>query len=72
MFKRFYTGNDSIPNSVEFARKVMSFGKNVSPAQIQGYFMMHKTSSPADVIENASHIWDDNRKSGSEKVTVKL
>lgn len=72
MFKRFYTGDDSIPNSVLFANKVLSFGKNVSPAQIQGYFMMHKTSTPADVIHNASHIWDDskgnNRKTDLEKL----
>lgn len=72
MFKRFYTGDDSIPNSVEFAKKVMSFGKNVSPAQIQGYFMMHKTSTPADVILDAGHIWDDSRQNNSEKLIEKL
>lgn len=72
MFKRFYTGDDSISNSVLFAQKVMSFGKNVSPAQIQGYFMMHKSSPITDVIHNADRIWDDSRKSGSDKVTNKL
>lgn len=73
MFKRFYTGENSIPNSVQFAEKVMSFGKNVSPAQIQGYFMMHKTSSPTDVITNASHIWDDaNKGSNRNKDNVKI
>ncbi len=69
MFKRFYTGDQSIPDSVEFAKKVMSYGKNVSPAQIQGYFMMHKTSTPDDVIQNAGHIWDDSRKNELAKVT---
>lgn len=69
MFKRFYTDSDSIPNSVEFAKKVMSFGKNVSPAQIQGYFMMHKMSSPAEVILNCGQIWDDSRTTDSKKLT---
>lgn len=69
MFKRFYTDENSIPNSVEFANKVMAFGKNVSPAQIQGFFMMHKTSSPADVIQNAGRIWEESRKNDLVKVT---
>lgn len=72
MFKRFYNGDDAIRNSVEFAKKVMSFGRNVSPAQIQGYFMMHKASTPAEVIENAGHIWDDSRKKELEKLNEKL
>ncbi len=55
MFKRFYAGDQSIPDSVESAKKVISYGKNFSPAQIQGHFMMHKTSTPGDVIQNAGH-----------------
>lgn len=65
MLKRFYTGDAD-----EFANKVLLFGKNVSPAQIQGYFMVHKMSSSADVIRNAGQIWDDSRKSEPQKVVA--
>lgn len=58
MFKRFYNGTENEQNARKFAEKVMSFKKPVSPAQIQGYFMIHKLSSQDTVIENAEHIWD--------------
>lgn len=63
MFKRFYTTDDSIRNSVEFAEKVTSFGRDVSPAQIQGYFMKHKTSTLEEIVNGADKIWEDSRKS---------
>lgn len=59
MFKRFFTAPDNIEQAVVFAERVMSFGRNVSPAQIQGYFMMHKKSDAATVIANAEQIWED-------------
>lgn len=46
---------------VRFADRVLATGKNVSPAQIQGYFMMHKTSREEDVIANIDQIWSEDR-----------
>lgn len=45
---------------VKFADRVLSTGKNVSPAQIQGYFMMHKTSKEEEVIANIEEIWSED------------
>lgn len=57
MFLRFYGGEDSTLQAKLFAEKVLLFKKNVSPAQIQGYFMFHKNSTPERVIENCEMIW---------------
>lgn len=57
MFLRFYDGENSRSQAQLFSEKVMSFNKNVSPAQIQGYFMFHKNSTPQQVIENCEMIW---------------
>ncbi|KAL6255177.1 mitochondrial chaperone BCS1 [Pogonomyrmex barbatus] len=59
MFLRFYKepGKDSGSLAKQFADSVMSFKKNVSPAQIQGYFMFHK-SNPNAVINNVGQIWE--------------
>lgn len=57
MFLRFYDGENSIIQAQSFSEKVLSFKKNVSPAQIQGYFMFHKNSTPLQVIENCEIIW---------------
>lgn len=57
MFLRFYDGEDSTSQARLFAEKVLSYKKNVSPAQIQGYFMFHKNSTTAQVIENCELIW---------------
>lgn len=59
MFRRFYNTPDNIKNASLFAKKVMSYGKNVSPAQIQGYFMMQKMSHPDEVIANCERIWSN-------------
>lgn len=45
---------------VKFADRVLATGKNVSPAQIQGYFMMHKMSKEEEVIANIGKIWSDD------------
>lgn len=62
MFKRFYGsqpsgGTHKIAYHELFADRVLSFGKNVSPAQLQGYFMMHKLSKEEEVIGNVERIW---------------
>lgn len=67
MFKRFYekgTPASGVPNDIsayqkEFADRVLATGRNVSPAQIQGYFMLHKLSSEQEVIANINDIWED-------------
>lgn len=58
MFMRFYTGEEAVANSKLFAQNVLSDGRHVSPAQVQGYFMMHKTSDQQTVVENVRKIWD--------------
>lgn len=67
MFKRFYeksttTDGDSArltAHQQEFAERVLATGRHVSPAQIQGYFMLHKLSREEDVIANVDDIWED-------------
>ncbi|KAF5277689.1 hypothetical protein FQR65_LT03669 [Abscondita terminalis] len=58
MFLRFYQDTDASLNAKEFTKQVMSMNKNVSPAQIQGYFMFHKLASPNEIINNAKMIWE--------------
>lgn len=56
MFLRFYH-DDRLAE--EFADKVASFGKNVSPAQIQAFFMFHKQETDAKVVvEQVETIWE--------------
>lgn len=59
MFLRFYKEPDRDPGELaqKFAENVMSFKRNVSPAQIQGYFMFHK-NNPEAVISNVTQIWE--------------
>lgn len=58
MFLRFYQGEEAATQAKEFAKRVASFNKNVSPAQVQGYFMFHKHSSGAQVLEDVKMIWE--------------
>ncbi|KAB0798027.1 hypothetical protein PPYR_09020 [Photinus pyralis] len=58
MFLRFYRGANINSEAKEFSETVLSFKKNVSPAQIQGYFMVHKLASTRDVINNTKMIWE--------------
>ncbi|BES95347.1 unnamed protein product [Nesidiocoris tenuis] len=58
MFTRFYqTVSPDLPD--KFARNVLAQSKNVSAAQIQGYFMRHKADSPNVVAENVKEIWEE-------------
>ncbi|XP_063993794.1 mitochondrial chaperone BCS1 [Diachasmimorpha longicaudata] len=60
MFLRFYRGPEGTNAQAlakQFAESVMSFKKNVSPAQIQGFFMFHK-NSPDEVLNNVAQIWE--------------
>lgn len=57
MFLRFYKGQEAASQAKEFAEKVVTFKKHVSPAQVQGYFMFHKMSSGREVIKNVEMIW---------------
>ena len=59
MFLRFYKNAGDKANEIaaQFAEEVMSQKRNVSPAQIQGFFMFYK-NSPNDVLKNVSHVWE--------------
>lgn len=57
MFMRFYPGENALVESRRFADNVLGEEKNVSPAQIQGFFMFHKHSSSEEVIEDYQLIW---------------
>ncbi|XP_014360330.2 mitochondrial chaperone BCS1 [Papilio machaon] len=54
MFLRFYKDAEAAKT---FTEDVLSRKKPVSPAQIQGYFMFHKHSSPKEVLADVSSIW---------------
>lgn len=41
----------------KFAENVISQKRNVSPAQIQGFFMFYK-NNPDDALKNVLHIWE--------------
>lgn len=58
MFKRFYPGQNAAKNATEFADQVLQLNRNVSPAQIQGYFLIHKSSSQQTVIDCVKDIWE--------------
>lgn len=63
MFKRFYAVSDDNGQTnetlhKEFADAVLAHGRDVSPAQIQGYFMMHKESNQKQVIADVQQIWE--------------
>ncbi|XP_043681669.1 mitochondrial chaperone BCS1 [Vespula pensylvanica] len=59
MFLRFYKSPDNVTRDMakQFANEVMAQKKNVSPAQIQGFFMFHK-NDPEKVIKNITGIWE--------------
>ncbi|XP_076662357.1 mitochondrial chaperone BCS1 [Halictus rubicundus] len=59
MFLRFYKDNVDQANQLakKFSEDVLSRKRNISPAQIQGFFMFHK-NDPHDMLKNVAHIWD--------------
>ncbi|GJQ67176.1 hypothetical protein Trydic_g8087 [Trypoxylus dichotomus] len=58
MYLRFYKNGNAQLEAKEFANRVISASKNVSPAQIQGYFMFHKQATSNTVLENVKLIWE--------------
>lgn len=58
MFKKFFGEGAAAIYAKEFAERVMKFNRNVSPAQIQGYFMFHKNSDCKEVVNDVKKIWD--------------
>ncbi|KAJ3653526.1 hypothetical protein Zmor_012773 [Zophobas morio] len=58
MFLRFYDGDKAPAQAARFTERVLAFEKNVSPAQIQGFFMFFKHSDPEEVIDNCKMIWE--------------
>nr|XP_012149312.1 PREDICTED: mitochondrial chaperone BCS1 isoform X2 [Megachile rotundata] len=60
MFLRFYKSdgnNEATQLAKQFAENITSQKRNVSPAQIQGFFMFYK-NDPDSVLKNVSHIWE--------------
>ncbi|XP_046480336.1 mitochondrial chaperone BCS1 [Neodiprion pinetum] len=59
MFLRFYKFSEKCTHTLaqEFANSVIAHKRNVSPAQIQGFFMFHK-NNPEEVVNNVSKIWE--------------
>ena len=55
MFQRFYP-QLSLEKSRHFAELVLDRGREVSMAQLQGYFMFYK-SDPDQVMHNIDRIW---------------
>ena len=55
MFLRFYP-DQSAARAAIFAENVLSHGKNVSLAQVQGLFLVYK-KDPQAVLDNAAQLW---------------
>lgn len=54
MFQRFYPGQ--APSLAEaFAERVLQVTTQISPAQVQGYFMLYK-NDPAGAVHNAESL----------------
>ncbi|CAH1110260.1 unnamed protein product [Psylliodes chrysocephalus] len=56
MYLRFYDEEDAARHAKLFAEKATQLNPNISPAQVQGYFMLHKHSSFKDVIDNCESL----------------
>lgn len=56
MYRRFYNGPGVDLFASQFADNVLKLNKLVSPAQVQGYFMIHKTSEQQAVVESVEDI----------------
>lgn len=54
MFQRFYP-DEPQSTANEFAQKVGAFAKNISAAQVQGYFMFYKDNAQ-DALNNITDI----------------
>lgn len=57
MYRRFYNGPDVDIFATQFADNVLNFNQPLSPAQVQGYFMIHKTSEQQTVVDSVEDIW---------------
>ncbi|XP_065225769.1 mitochondrial chaperone BCS1-like [Planococcus citri] len=56
LFKKFYKSSASI--ALEFKQEIIKSGKNVSPAQLQGFFQSHKHSDLERLKLDIHQIWD--------------
>lgn len=57
MYRRFYNGPDVDSFATQFADNAQKFNQPLSPAQVQGYFMIHKTSEQQLVVDSVEEIW---------------
>jgi chaperone BCS1 len=71
MFARFYRSSSELLQD-EFAANVLGVRGDVSPAQVQGYFMRHKKDDPLWVVERIKEIWEDDERAASEYSAMSL
>lgn len=57
MYRRFYNGPGVDSYASQFAENVLSHQKPISPAMVQGFFMIHKMSDQQTVIDSVGDIW---------------
>jgi chaperone BCS1 len=57
MYRRFYSDPQIEDFASKFADNVLKFNKQVSPAQVQGYFMIHKKSDQQVVVDSVENLW---------------
>lgn len=57
MFFRFYRIDDT-NLAHKLSTAILALGKPVSAAQIQGFFMLHKHSTPDAILKNVSRLWE--------------
>lgn len=72
MYKRFYNEVNATTNAEIFAQRVTMLNLDVSPAQVQGYFMINKLSTPETVIANVEQICDNSRKTTKNRNVAAL
>lgn len=57
MYRRFYNGPGVDNFAAQFADNAERFNKPISPAQVQGFFMVHKMSDQQTVVDSVEEIW---------------
>lgn len=59
MYRRFYNGPEAVEHAQTFAESVLAQSRPISPAMVQGYFMVHKLSTHREVLDNVTTIWQN-------------
>lgn len=61
MFVKFYkTQQDDVEKlAAEFSDAILKHKRDISPAQVQGFFMFYK-NDPESALNNVAKIWDQS------------